>query len=165
MTVPSCTGFFCLRSGSEDIKRKIWLACSSRPAFLPPSTPPLDSAAHHIATRQIRASCSISTVPTLVKSAIMGAEKDGFPAVPLRTAQTLNSTVVWAVSEAPNISRRFTSTAGWFEAHYTRPPRCSTWQQFGLNKQTSGPKGLGWAGLGWAGLGDMHQLCAVVAER
>lgn len=84
-------------------KRKFgWLA-SSRPASLPPSTPPLDSAAHHIATRQIRASCSISTVPTLVNSAIMGAEKDGFPAVPLRTAQTLNSTVVWAVSEAPNI--------------------------------------------------------------
>lgn len=54
----------------------------------PLSTPPLDSAAHHIATRQIRASCSISTVPTLVNSAIMGAEKDGFPAVPLRTAQT-----------------------------------------------------------------------------
>lgn len=86
-------------------KRKFGWLTSSEPASLPPSTPPIDSAAHHIATRQIRASCSISTVPTLVNSAIMGAEKDGFPAVPLRTAQTLNSTVVWAVSEAPNISR------------------------------------------------------------
>lgn len=89
----------------KDIKKKIWLSASSSAVSLPSSTPPLDSAAHHIATRQIRASCSISTVPTLVNSAIMGAEKDGFPAVPLRTAQTLNSTVVWAVSEAPNISR------------------------------------------------------------
>lgn len=103
-TVPSCTDSRFLLGRRH--QKKIRLLVSSRPASLPSSTPPLDSAAHHIATRQIRASCSISTVLTLVNSAIMGAEKDGFPAVPLRTAQTLNSTVVWAVSEAPNISRR-----------------------------------------------------------
>lgn len=93
--------------GGKTSKRKF--GCSSSLDLFPflLSTPPFDSAAHHIATRQIRASCSVSTVPTLMNSAIMGAEKDGFPAVPLRTAQTLNSTVVWAVSEAPNISLHF----------------------------------------------------------
>lgn len=113
-------GPFCFFSPrSKTSKRKF--GCSSSPDLFPflLSTPPFDSAAHHIATRQIRASCSVSTVPTLMNSAIMGAEKDGFPAVPLRTAQTLNSTVVWAVSEAPNISLPFQgSPTGWVEAHY-----------------------------------------------
>lgn len=121
---------------------------------LPPSTPPLDSAAHHIATRQIRASCSISTVPTLVNSAIMGAEKDGSPAVPLRTAQTLNSTVVWAVSEAPNISRPFTNSLG-RGARYTLRS-CSAYlsrkQHLGGSTNRRATR-KGWAGLGWAGLG------------
>lgn len=89
MTVPFCDARATFFVGEgETSKRKF--GCSSLLNLFPflPSTPPLDSAAHHIATRQIRASCSISTVPTLVNSAIMGAEKDGLPAVPLRTAQT-----------------------------------------------------------------------------
>lgn len=160
MTVPLRTGHFFPGRGKTS-KGKFGCLSSLRLFPLPPSTPPLDSAAHHIATRQIRASCSISTVPTLVNSAIMGAEKDGSPAVPLRTAQTLNSTVVWAVSEAPNISRPFTNRLG-RGARYTLRS-CSAYlsrkQHLGGSTNRRATR-KGWAGLGWAGLDWTWVTCS-----